>query len=1122
MRTASIRQKNDRKRAFLSRHRERHALGSAFWYTVLYALLFGFILYFFAAEHRSLVYHADAWRQHLRAYAYYGKWLRGCAWNLLHGQGVSLQNWSFGLGYGADVLTTLQYYCFGEPLAFLNILVPERFCKLYFEFLIVLRPYLAGLAFMAYVRYVFPDMRRIPLLAGALSYSFCGTVLYLGMLHPFFVTPMIYFPLLLLGVERVLQERRPLVFMLSVWMAGISNFYFFYMLALLTAGYGVCRVGFRAYAVRRQARSNEAGSTSDKETPGKRKHRGDAKTNTAWRADRRNARSEWKQAVAELFRLLGYAVIGTMAAGAILIPVLVQFQSDPRGATEFSLSLFYEPTYYQELLKNLVTFINHPLYDTELCMSLFVAAALMVLLGRKGHRQLKVAVLGCIALLCFPVAGYLLNGASYVINRWTFAAEFLLALVLAVVWNECISLRTRQSATGSGDTLALVGQSAGGCGKGRPSRENGKDSKWAAYSGWENVWYHLEQVAFVGLLACIAGNIYLGYARIPADENGEGGQSGYASEFTDAQTPAEYMQAAYRNEAAVIQNYESSASNATGSGISGNGDEAAGSEVEVTNENPGSEGGTLTGSFLRYSGRDLTYNAGAQLGRSSTQFFWSFANGAVADFFQALGVNEEQNFCYTGLDDRAALEALAGVQYYSIAYDNSFEQKFVPYGFSDIGTVAGESGVPENVRQELTDAAEQRAAKELASNTEQSESSSRKQNAEQGAQQNTALAADGTIPEASGAVLGDDSWEPVRPEYHLYSSMFALPLGYTYTGVLSQEDFAAMTPTQRQEAIVQGVLLGDADAATDGANLEVAAGNIASNEEYGAAGNEEENISNNAALQNVIQPEYYEQELPYTAEASDGITITQEEDGGTAFIVTNPEATVTLTFTGTENAETYLLLQDLEITTLHDGADTLQEIYPITVSIFRQGETLIDKTINYKTPINQYYSGWKDFALNMGYNTGAPDTITIRFQYAGCYTVSGLAVIGQPMETLMTTSVERAVCTLQNVDLHQNPISLATNEITGALNAEQDRILVFNIPYSTGWTAYDNGEKVELQKANLMYLAMPAAAGSHEIRLVYHTPGGRVGGVVSAIGILLMLVMWKRVKFNFGAGGIYS
>ena len=53
-------------------------------YTILYLILAGLLVLFFKLQNRSLVYHADAWRQHLRALAYYGKWLRGNLWHLLH------------------------------------------------------------------------------------------------------------------------------------------------------------------------------------------------------------------------------------------------------------------------------------------------------------------------------------------------------------------------------------------------------------------------------------------------------------------------------------------------------------------------------------------------------------------------------------------------------------------------------------------------------------------------------------------------------------------------------------------------------------------------------------------------------------------------------------------------------------------------------------------------------------------------------------------------------------------------------------------------------------------------------------------------------------------------------
>ena len=648
-------------------------------YTILYLILAGLLVLFFRLQNRSLVYHADAWRQHLRALAYYGKWLRGNLWHLLHDHSLTPQAWSFGLGYGSDVLTTLHYYCIGEPLTALTVFIPERFTKYYFEFLILLRPYLAGLSFSAYAEYMIGRKQlhgtgncmttgsgSFPILCGALCYVFSGTVLYLGMLHPFFVTPMIYLPLLFLGVEKVLRERKPRIFLVTVWLAALSNFYFFYMLAWMTAVYALVRVIVRTRGEQaiRNAGAGNAG---------------------AGQTHRRNCASWIPEALRRLLQLLGYAAAGTMAAGAVLIPILVQFQSDPRNATSYGLPLFYEKEYYSELLKNAVTFINHPLYDTELCLSVVCIAAVITLFFLRGNGQLKLAVIGAAVMLCLPAAGYVMNGGSYVINRWTFAVEFLFAFVLTVVWSD-EQVRFRGKNIGRG-------------------------------------------LAFLLVLVTLALNIVIGYIRIPGGENGGTGQNGFPSEFTDEQTAEEYMTAANRNESAAVTQYAAAA------------------------ENP---------VFYRYTGRDLTYNAGTQTQTSSTQFCWSLANGSVADFFKALGVNEEQNFSYTGLDDRTALEALAGVKYYTIAYYNDYEKQFVPYGFADCGTV------------EAWNSAE-------------------------------------SLQEKSGAVYGDDSWEPVVPTYHIYQNTFALPIGYTYTGFVQRSAFDAMDLTERQEALLQGVVLESED-----------------------------------------------------------------------------------------------------------------------------------------------------------------------------------------------------------------------------------------------------------------------------------------------------------------------
>ncbi|MDO5593127.1 MAG: YfhO family protein, partial [Bacillota bacterium] len=267
-----------------------------------------------------------------------------------------------------------------------------------------------------------------------------------------------------------------------------------------------------------------------------------------------------------------------------------------------------------------------------------------------------------------------------------------------------------------------------------------------------------------------------------------------------------------------------------------------------------------------------------------------------------------------------------------------------------------------------------------------------------------------------------------------------------------------------------------------------------------------------------VQPEFSEEKRTYTVEAGDGVSYAAEASAS-CFCVTKAGAKVTLRFEAAEEAETYLVLRDLDAGPLDvkDGEDEksdtqaeMQEIYPIHVTAMRDGTALTDKTLNYKTEINQYYSGWKDFAINMGYRSHGADALEITFQSEGVYSMSELAVVVQPTEEMMRHAVDRLVCTMTDVDLHRNPVSFASSEITGTVNAEQDRYLVFSIPYSKGWTVYDNGRKAELQKANLMYLGMPIEAGSHEIRLVYRTPGGTAGILVSLAGVTLMIFLCRR------------
>ena len=68
---------------------------------------------------------------------------------------------------------------------------------------------------------------------------------------------------------------------------------------------------------------------------------------------------------------------------------------------------------------------------------------------------------------------------------------------------------------------------------------------------------------------------------------------------------------------------------------------------------------------------------------------------------------------------------------------------------------------------------------------------------------------------------------------------------------------------------------------------------------------------------------------------------------------------------------------------------------------------------------------------------------------------------------------------------------------------------------SKGWSAYIDGEKTELLKADYGLTTMLVPEGEHKIVLKYTTPGIRLGVVCSFLGVLiafLMMISGNRFK----------
>ena len=103
---------------------------------------------------------------------------------------------------------------------------------------------------------------------------------------------------------------------------------------------------------------------------------------------------------------------------------------------------------------------------------------------------------------------------------------------------------------------------------------------------------------------------------------------------------------------------------------------------------------------------------------------------------------------------------------------------------------------------------------------------------------------------------------------------------------------------------------------------------------------------------------------------------------------------------------------------------------------------------------------------------------------------------------------QRKDITVYNLNYNYKTITGVTNTINADIILSEDKMLVFQLPYSKGWTLYVDGNKCETFKSNIAFLSAPIEKGHHDIVLKYSTPGLKYGVIISLIGILLFIITY--------------
>lgn len=294
----------------------------------------------------------------------------------------------------------------------------------------------------------------------------------------------------------------------------------------------------------------------------------------------------------------------------------------------------------------------------------------------------------------------------------------------------------------------------------------------------------------------------------------------------------------------------------------------------------------------------------------------------------------------------------------------------------------------------------------------------------------------------------------------ILENQYFLPVGYTYDAYMKKDDFDQLSPIEKQEAMLQALVLGD--------ELD--------------------------RMEFCESPDLQSRKMPVKVAAVDGLSWKNGK-----LKVKKEKATMTLSFDGIAGADTYLRVNNLDLT---KGTSTRR--WYLTVATEKTSTNA-----RFTADGWLYSNGAKDQVLYLGNSPDGYTTCTLTFPQKGTFVLDDLEIWCQPMEHYAEQIESLRAESLENVETNWRGL-------TGTISVSKDKFLCFSIPYDEGWSAYVDGKKVQLFQVNIGFMGVELPAGDHEIELKYWPPGLTCGIILSSIGLigLIFLIVWQRKKIK--------
>lgn len=292
-------------------------------------------------------------------------------------------------------------------------------------------------------------------------------------------------------------------------------------------------------------------------------------------------------------------------------------------------------------------------------------------------------------------------------------------------------------------------------------------------------------------------------------------------------------------------------------------------------------------------------------------------------------------------------------------------------------------------------------------------------------------------------------------QYKLLTSKYKNSLFTLFDRSVSEKEFNELSPAQKQEVLMKACVT---DISSDDSNT----------------------LINNLK----------ESEIPYAVDSCDeGVTITNN-----TVSVTKENTGFVLTFDKICDAELYFYIKNFD----------KNELYPVDYFVringLNDGEEISVHSTYFISAsyIFHMYGGKHNWLINVGKTTTPVDQLHITFDAPGTYSFECMKLYKNDI-----TSIEENI---KGLDHGISNLELLTDKVRLDCNTKTDKYLFMAIPYSSGWKAYDNGQRVDILHGDIGFMALKLSPGNHQIELQYERPGFKAGLIISCVSLTAFIV----------------